>query len=156
MELHCCITVVHTLCVVGLSCRLDVLCCVVMDPHPHAHQLAVETVVAVGAAGRDAHFGHRPERTDMSGDGKTELEGGDKEKEGGVAKRSPDVPLVLHQQLDVLDATVVGIVHPFRQVLLQVWPEVLLRLLALSGRRKNEINFLFKPRLPPHRLVCSP
>lgn len=54
-----------------------------------------------------------------------------------MAKGSPDVPLVLHQQLDVLDAAVVGVVQPLGQVLLQVRPEVLLRLLALTGRRRN-------------------
>lgn len=61
----------------------------------------------------------------------------DEEKGGGVAKQSPDVPLVLHQQLDVLDAVVVGVVHPLGQVLLQVRLEVLLRLLALRGGREN-------------------
>lgn len=54
-----------------------------------------------------------------------------------MAERSPDVPLVLHQQLDVLDAVVVGVVQPLGQVLLQVRPEVLLRLLALKGRKKT-------------------
>lgn len=106
--------------------------------HPHAQQLAVEAMVAVGAAGRDAHFGHGPERKDEE----TEFEENNEGKEGGVAKRSPDVPLVVHQQLDVLNAVVVGVVQPLGQVLLQVRPEVLLRLLALTGRRKSRTSCL--------------
>lgn len=78
----------------------------------------------------------------MSGDEETELEKDEEEQEGGVAKRSPDMPLVLHQQLDVLDAVVVGVVQPLRQVLLQVRPKVLLRFLALTGRRKESTSCL--------------
>lgn len=72
----------------------------------------------------------------MGGAKETVLLEDEEEQEGGVAESSPDVPLVLHQQLDVLDAVVVGVVQPLGQVLLQVRPEVLLRLLALTGRRR--------------------
>lgn len=64
-----------------------------------------------------------------------------RKKVGGVAKCPPDMPLVLHQQLDVLDAVVVGVVQPLGQVLLQVRPEVLLRLFALRGRREYQLQY---------------
>lgn len=43
-----------------------------------------------------------------------------------------DVPLPVHEQLDVLDPAVVGVMEPLGQVLLQVRPEVLARRLTLK------------------------
>ena len=48
-----------------------------------------------------------------------------------------NVPLPLHQEMDVLDATVVGVVQAFGKVLLQVGLKVLLRFLTLSQMEKN-------------------
>lgn len=47
-----------------------------------------------------------------------------------------DVPLPLHEQVDVLDPAVVGVVEPLGQVLLQVRLEVLSRHFALKGKQE--------------------
>jgi len=47
------------------------------------------------------------------------------------------VPLPVHHQVDVLDATAVGIVQPLGKVLLQVRLEVLLGLFTLHLKRKK-------------------
>ena len=48
-----------------------------------------------------------------------------------------DMPLPVHQQMDVLYPPVVGIVQPFGEVLLQVWLEVLVWLLTLNITRER-------------------
>lgn len=51
---------------------------------------------------------------------------------GSQVSSPGDVPLPVHEQLDVLDPAVVGVVEPLGQVLLQVRPEVLARRFTLK------------------------
>lgn len=79
---------------------------------------------------------------------------------GELATVPCDVPLSVHQQVDFLDASIVGVMQPFGQVLLQVRLKVLLRLLTLQQRSKRSkrsklAGGLRLPLLGTHGQVCD-